>query len=84
MNGITVFGLKMLNTSCWVAVTSDKDFGYTLEVRNDVIAIHDDILRKKEYKEIPICGLKMHNMKSAGDARELLNKLRSKHRGVDC
>ena len=84
MNGITILGLKMLRKSNWVAVPNDKDSGYTLEEMNDVIAIHGDILKKKEYKEIPICGLQIHKMKSVEDVRKLLNKLRSKHKDLGC
>ena len=47
MNGITVMGLRMLKESNWIAIPNDKDSGYTLELRDDIIAIHDDILGKK-------------------------------------
>ena len=49
MNGITVLGLQMLKESNWIAIPNDKDSGYTLELRDDIVAIHDDILGKKEY-----------------------------------
>ena len=61
MNGITVLGLQMLKESNWIAIPNDKDSGYTLELKDDIIAIHDDIIGKKEYKEIPIYTVKKAN-----------------------
>ena len=57
MNGIVRLGFKLLRESQWKAIPNDQNPGYTLEKDEDILQIHEDILKTKEYEEIPICTL---------------------------
>ena len=48
------------------AIPHDKIPGYTFEKDEDILQIHEDILKRKEYEEISICTLKRVNDEIVG------------------
>ena len=56
VTNLVTFGLKLLKTSNFIAIQTDKDGGMGIESINDVRVVIDEVLARPEYAEIPVCN----------------------------